>query len=521
MDNTIEETIITSLNQQEWLSKIQRDKQGNIITNHFNADLIIKNDTKLSCIKYNELASEIVIVASEQNAPWIRNNTKDDVFNDFDYAQLALFLSTEYKVDFSRIILEQAVKTASVERKFHPIVDYFTRLFNDRIWDGVPRADKLLTTMLGVEDTPENRAVWHWTLIAIVNKAFNPYEPHQYMLVLQGPQGKGKSLLLKKLGGVYFTDTLRVDMMGKKEAWEVVSGTMIVEIQEMAGMKKQDENTVKAYITRTEDRLRPAYARTRIKVPVTSVTFGTTNSTHGFLKDTTGNRRFWSVPIEVVPHLSRSNDIDDKLRDQIWAEVVTWYMNGDKKHMPDPANPDDAKVIEIMEKRCNANLITNLDFDKISDYMNLRIPQKWIEEDNINQLEKKTYVKNNLGTSVKEEGTVLRNVVSVETINEELLEGKGKRNEIEQNLIATGEWVPYRNGASNEPDRLDIVGYGRRRNVYVRVGHEEEVLKSKELKGDARRSAQYSGYVPRVKEPKHENISFFNENDLSNMPFEL
>src|SRR5690606_17633154 len=147
------------------------------------------------------------------------------------------------------------------------------------------------------------------------------------MLVLIGKQGAGKSSLLAKLGRDWFSDSLRT--FENKEAGEHLQNAWIFEIGELSAMKKSEVEEVKAFLSKTEDRYRVAYDRQVSEFPRKCVFFGTTN-TREFLRDPSGNRRFW--PVEVVPDRARCSHWDaldtDGVR-QIWAEVLEWYRAGE------------------------------------------------------------------------------------------------------------------------------------------------------------------------------------------------
>ena len=145
------------------------------------------------------------------------------------------------------------------------------------------------------------------------------------MLVLVGKQGAGKSTLLKKMGKQWFTDQLSVsDMKDPKKAGEQIEGKLIVEVQELAGLRNADAEVVKSFISSESDRYRAAYGYNSEDRPRRSVLFGTTNETSGFLLDTTGNRRFWPIHVNAQ-NARRVFALTDVEVDQYWAEAVHYY----------------------------------------------------------------------------------------------------------------------------------------------------------------------------------------------------
>lgn len=210
---------------------------------------------------------------------------------------------------------------------FHPIKAYV----ESAEWDGVPRAERIFTVYLGAEDNHYTRQVTRKMLLAAVTRLYRPGCKFDYMLVLIGPQGAGKSSILAKLGKEWFSDSLRT--FENKEAGEHLQSGWLFEIGELSAMKKTEVEEVKAFLSKTEDRYRVAYDRQVSEFPRKCVFFGTTN-TREFLRDTSGNRRFW--PIEVLPdraERSHWDHLSDHDVSQIWAEVLSWFKAGETLEM--------------------------------------------------------------------------------------------------------------------------------------------------------------------------------------------
>ena len=152
------------------------------------------------------------------------------------------------------------------------------------------------------------------------------------ILVLNGPQGIGKSTLIALLGGEWYSDSLSISDMNDKTAAEKLQGFWIMEIGELAGMRKADIDKVKAFISRQDDKYRASFGRRVTPHPRQCIFFGTTNSEKGYLRDITGNRRFWTVK---VPGDSEKHPWELKPEDvqQIWAEVLTYVSQGEKLYL--------------------------------------------------------------------------------------------------------------------------------------------------------------------------------------------
>ena len=153
-----------------------------------------------------------------------------------------------------------------------------------------------------------------------------------HVVVLQGPQGIGKSVLCSRLGGPWFTDSVALPDMRDKTASEKLQGVWLCELSEMSGMRKTEVEVVKSFITRTEDHYRAAYARNVETRPRSCVFVGTTNDSDGFLRDITGNRRFWPITVTgLCPR--RPWDLTDELLEQVFAEAMHRFTDGEELYL--------------------------------------------------------------------------------------------------------------------------------------------------------------------------------------------
>lgn len=163
----------------------------------------------------------------------------------------------------------------STERLYHPIKEYFATLQ----WDGVERLDTLVVDYMGADDSPYVRAVTRKALTAAVARIYEPGIKFDSMLVISGPQGMGKSTFFALLGKEWFSDSLSIaEHMRDKTASEKLQGYWILEIAEMNGIKKVDVETVKSFISRTDDKFRQAYGTVVESHPRTNIIVGSSNS---------------------------------------------------------------------------------------------------------------------------------------------------------------------------------------------------------------------------------------------------
>ena len=307
-------------NDVNWQTKLELDKNGGISESLTNFVTILRYDQRLHEIAYNEHSCGISIRDAEL-LPW---DQLKPGWSDADLASLTAYLDRVYHI-FSPSKLKNALLTITAERSFHPIKEYLEGL---PAWDGKKRLETLLINYLGAEDSSYVRAVTRKTLVAAVARVYEPGIKFDTVLVLSGPQGIGKSMFFAKLGGIWFSDSLTISDMRDKTGAEKLQGFWIMEIGEMNGIKKVEVETVKSFASRQDDKFRVAYGTVVESHPRQCVICGTSNSQH-FLRDVTGNRRFW--PVQVTGECSMHPwNMDKPLLEQIWAEALTLYNAGEE-----------------------------------------------------------------------------------------------------------------------------------------------------------------------------------------------
>lgn len=210
---------------------------------------------------------------------------------------------------------EMAAKVAS----FDPVKAYLEGL----AWDGTTRVDDWLIDYFGAEGSEYTRLVGRFWLLGMVKRAFDPGCKFDFMPILEGPQGRGKSSALEVLASPWFGNTDFV--MGDKDSMAVMQGKWLYEIAELDSFNKADTTRVKSFVSRQFDEFRPAYGRRVVKLPRRVVLVGTTNQFEYF-KDASGNRRFW--PIKCLEMI----DLDGlrAVRDQLLAEAVVRWRDGER-----------------------------------------------------------------------------------------------------------------------------------------------------------------------------------------------
>ena len=410
-----------------WVLEMDVDGKGNYMATIHNAKMILSHDPLLKGkIRKNEFTKKYRVFGA---LPWNTDERERD-WEDNDDSGLRYYIEKVYQIK-GKANIEDAWGLVANENRYHPVRDYLESL----VWDGVPRVETLFIEFMGAEDNAYTRAVARIALTAAVARIFAPGIKYDNVVVLVGPQGCGKSTILKKLGRDWFSDTLTT--MQGKEAYEQIQGFWIIEIGELAAMKRYEVETVKQFTSKSEDSYRAAYGHHVETHKRQCVFFGTTN-TYDFLKDMTGNRRFF--PVDVHPEKAVKDvwkDLDTKAVDQIWAEAVSLFRNGEKFYMWN----DDLKRMaeEVQDSHLEESPLTGA----VLAFLDKKIPKNW---DEIDLCAKRDFIRGESFVSdIK--GEVYRDKVCALEIWCELFDGerkdlsRQKSKEINDIIEKTGEWI--------------------------------------------------------------------------------
>jgi predicted P-loop ATPase len=252
-----------------------------------------------------------------------------DGFEDLDNVVMKLreLILDEFGFDPKGTGTFDALKARCIDHSSNPLLDYLDGLQ----WDGKKRLDQWLTKYASADDTPLNRAFGRKTLIAAVRRARRPGCKFDYLLVLEGDQGIGKSTLVLILaGGDEFYSDKAIIGCDAREQQEAIQGVWIYEIAELEGLHKADMNWMKTFLSRTHDKARPAFGRAVVNRPRQLIFIGSTNDPT-YLRDTTGNRRWWPVKLNGKIDLAALK----RDRDQLWAEAVAAEASGEGLIIPE------------------------------------------------------------------------------------------------------------------------------------------------------------------------------------------
>lgn len=304
------------------------DGKGNkqvTVNNFVNA---FKSDPLLNgLLAYDMLKETIVFTRPSFTA---RGSKKGDLVNDTDISIIKGRIERMHGI-YNDAKLNDAIEQVSSDNAFHPIKLYLESL----TWDGVPRIDSFLVDYMGAEDNAYTREAFRKMLLAAVTRIYEPGRKFDTALVFYSEQGVGKSTLIQRLSKGWFNDSL-TNLSGK-ESYEAIQFAWLVELAELSALRKSDVEAVKNFISKREDTYRGAYAR-RVKTHKRQcVFFGSTNDDE-FLKDATGNRRFFPVEVKRTRKTRLIFEPEfDAIVDQLWAEAMEGYMLGEALTLSDEA----------------------------------------------------------------------------------------------------------------------------------------------------------------------------------------
>jgi predicted P-loop ATPase len=376
--------------EDNWQTALELDKQGKIKDTLDNIVLIIRNDSELESIAFNKHRDGI---DARDGLPW---EQMKGGWNDSDNAALKVYLSNKYGI-YSPTKTKDAILAVAAERSYHPIKEYLDHLPE---WDGTLRVETLLIDYFNATDNSYTRAVTRKMMVAAVARIVQPGTKFDSVLILNGPQGIGKSTFFAKLAGDWFSDSLTLTDMKDKAGPEKLQGYWILELGELAGMRKTDVEVVKSFISRSDDKYRASYGVNVESHPRQCIIVGSTNAESGFLRDITGNRRFWPVRISGDgKRKAWQMSVYDV--EQIWAETLVLYAKGEKLYLEgsdvELATNEQADAMESDERE-----------GLVRTYLDTLLPDDW---NDLSLYERRNYLNGSEFGGESRVGTVERTLV--------------------------------------------------------------------------------------------------------------
>lgn len=382
----------SNTDDEDWQTRLEVSKKGDVLNTLKNLITILECDPKLKSIAFNQLSDGMEI---KGEVPW-KHPCK--FWRDADDAQLISYIDLTYGA-FSARNYNIAVTKVTDDRSYHPIREFLDKLPK---WDGVKRLETLFIDYFNANDEEYTRAVTRKVFIAAVARVMKPGIKFDWMLVLNGPPGIGKSTIIGRLASEWFNDSLKLSDTKDKTAAEKLQGYWILEIGELAGMSKVEENILKNFLSSQNDIYRASFGKRATPHPRQCIFIGTTNEDRGYLRDTTGNRRFW--PLKVYGSDKKPWDMTEEEVLQIWAEAKVYFE----------AN-EDLQLSPELEKRANELQNEAMEFDErqgiIESYLEMLLPDGW---DSFDIYKRREYINEYYNEeSIIPKGNVQREAVSV------------------------------------------------------------------------------------------------------------
>lgn len=309
------------LKDKDWKSDIERtaEKAGRRPKPTMkNLLVILRGECGADVFKYNEFANTDEY---GQNTPW--GGVAGAEVTDRSVNQLKEWLTKRWRVEPARQLLDECVMAIADANRYHPVRNYLDGL----VWDGKPRLDSWLKTYLNATGAKDYvSALGRKTLCAMVARIYEPGRKFDNVLILEGAQGIGKSTALRYLVGDEWFSDASINVADKDSVMTMRS-KWLIEMGELTSIHRPDMETLKAFITRTTDRIRAPYGKRAENFPRQCIFIGTTNQ-DDYLKDDSGNRRFWPVHVGDCDF-----DAVRKDRDQLFAEAVYAYQLGEPLYL--------------------------------------------------------------------------------------------------------------------------------------------------------------------------------------------
>jgi predicted P-loop ATPase len=300
-------------NDFQWPDGTIKTSDGRPIQNVFNVAIALRSPELDGLFTYDEMERKAKVTEAlpdvfDGQEP--RHNEFPYFFQDVDCIHMQAWFQTTGMISVTKDTVGCGIYLVARDRSYHPVKQYLGLLK----WDGRRRLNTWLSRCLGVEPNGYHAMVGRKFLLSMIARIHRPGCKVDYTLVQVGEQGKKKSTIFSILAGKWFSDNLP-SLRNEKDAALHLNGKWLLEIADLAAIRKQDEEHVKAFLTRQIDKYRPPYGRNDVYEPRQCVFGGTTNR-DDFLHDETGARRYWPVKVVKI-------DLEwlRKNRDQLFAEA--------------------------------------------------------------------------------------------------------------------------------------------------------------------------------------------------------
>jgi len=343
-----------------WQSQLRRTGNHGIKRGIFNIMVYLENDENLKGLLAFDGFTDQIFKLRRSPVAGLHKGT----WTDADYSLLRAYLDKEHDVLFSKDNVLDALVAVAQENPINPMKERIESV----VWDGKKRAETFFIDYLGAEDNHYTRIVTRKWLAGAVTRVYQPGVKFEMIPILEGPQGIGKSTTVRLLAPNYFNDSMKG--MGKhKDDYQQLLGSWIIEIAELSAMRKTDIEGIKNFTSARSDYYRNSYGRVASQHPRRNVFIGTTNQTD-YLKDATGERRFYPIKCGVNQAIKNPWKADTTDILQILAEAKTWVDNHEQLYL------DHETMQEAQSYQREAQSINPMK-DAIADYLAMQVPTNW------------------------------------------------------------------------------------------------------------------------------------------------
>lgn len=387
------------------IAKLKKNEKGCILNYTPNLEAILQNDPVLNfaAVRFDLFSYRTVVTGK---LPWHRD-PYSTWWDDADDAQLRSYIERVYGVR-SEKPLHDAKEVVLSTQMGHAVQEHI----QSTSWDGYERVETLFIDYLGVEDTPLNRAMSRKALVACVARVFDPGCKFDCMLTFKGVEGIGKSTILKRLGGDWFSDSFY--SIEGKEAMEQLRGKWIIEFAELNTTKKAEKTATKHFLSKQSDSFRGAYARHEKSYKRQCVFFGTTNEDE-FLTGSTGDRRMWVVTCNKAAQKKLPWELDTDTVAQVWAEALVLYKQGENLFLD---KDESMELVDVQIGYRRRDPIEHI----VENYLLTPVPCYWYDmtkSERLESLNKSRHTPLDSYDDTPPEGTILRpRICPAEVISE-------------------------------------------------------------------------------------------------------
>lgn len=386
-----------------WTQKLHRTQEGELKNTLPNIVLILQNDPRIAgTMAFNAFSNEVVLRSQPRIAKKKRDSSYEPtnlsghlwvvtdpingtVWTDDHDADIRHLIESKsqlqgYGIKIADRDLRAAVNKCAMRNIFNPIKD----LIEDTTWDGKPRCENLFVDYLGCEDNDYHRQAALMTLVGAVARIYEPGCKFDFVPILEGTQGKGKSTFIRILGLQWMRE-LQGDVGDSKQMVESMQGAWILEIGELSSMHRAEVNDLKSFVSRQVDKVRLSYEKRARDFKRQCIFIGSTNDRE-YLRDQTGGRRFWPIVCELDGMIDNPRLRRNIL--QMWAEALQIYM-----HMREEANrigadelplylkDDAAEMAEVMQESRRVESSEEIMAGEIRAWLDEPIGAQWDDLD--------------------------------------------------------------------------------------------------------------------------------------------